>query len=127
MICASSSALSMPNSNARCGRGDSSRIRLRMSRCLHSSPRSTLNAKRSKRSLNNWKIKPMTEIERILDQLKRAYEGSGWYGSSVREVLSGVTAEQAQARPFAKAHSIWELTHHIAVWESTARRRLSGE
>src|SRR5437016_4596276 len=111
--CVSSSACSMPNSNARCGRGDSSRIKLRMWRCLHSSPRSTLNAKRSKCSSNNWKIKLMTEIGRILDQLKRAYEGSAWYGSSVREVLNGVTAEQAHARPFAKAHSIWELTRHI--------------
>ena len=69
----------------------------------------------------------MTEVERILDQLKRAYEGSAWYGSSVREVLNFVTAEQAHARPFAEAHSIWELTHHIAVWENAARRRLSGD
>ena len=69
----------------------------------------------------------MTEVERILDQLKRAYEGSAWYGSSVREVPNFVTAEQAHARPFAEAHSIWELTHHIAVWENAARRRLSGD
>jgi len=69
----------------------------------------------------------MTEVERILDQLKRAYEGNAWYGLSVREVLNGVTAEQAHARPFAKAHSIWDLTQHIAVWENAARRRLSGD
>ena len=34
----------------------------------------------------------MTEIERILDQLKRAYEGDAWHGPSVREALAGVTA-----------------------------------
>ena len=39
----------------------------------------------------------MTEIERILDQLKRAYEGNAWYGPSLREVLAGITAEQARA------------------------------
>ena len=51
----------------------------------------------------------MTEIERILDQLKRAYEGDAWHGPSVREALAGVNAKQAHARPLANAHSIWEL------------------
>jgi uncharacterized damage-inducible protein DinB len=69
----------------------------------------------------------MTEIERILDQLKRAYEGSAWHGPSVREALAGVTAQQARARPLQNAHSIWELVHHIAVWENVGRRRLEGD
>jgi uncharacterized damage-inducible protein DinB len=69
----------------------------------------------------------MTEIERILDQLKRAYEGNAWHGPSVRESLSGVTAAQAHARPLANAHSIWELIQHIAVWENVGRRRLEGD
>jgi uncharacterized damage-inducible protein DinB len=69
----------------------------------------------------------MTEIERILDQLRRAYEGQAWHGPSVREVLAGVTAAQAHARPLANAHSIWELVQHIAVWESVGRRRLEGD
>ena len=69
----------------------------------------------------------MTEIERILDQLKRAYEGNAWHGPSVREVLAGVSAAQAHARPLRNAHSIWELVHHIAVWENVGRRRLEGD
>ena len=69
----------------------------------------------------------MTEIERILDQLKRAYEGNAWHGPAVLEALSGVTAEQAHARPLGNAHSIWELVQHIAVWEDVGRRRLSGD
>jgi uncharacterized damage-inducible protein DinB len=69
----------------------------------------------------------MTEIERILDQLKRAYEGNAWHGPSVREALAGVTAAQAHARPLNNAHSIWELTQHIAVWENVGRRRLEGD
>src|SRR5712692_8931199 len=69
----------------------------------------------------------MTEIERILDQLKRAYEGEAWHGPSVREVLAGITAEQAHARPVQNVHSIWELVHHIAVWENVGRRRLQGD
>jgi uncharacterized damage-inducible protein DinB len=69
----------------------------------------------------------MSEIERILDQLQRAYEGNAWHGPSVREVLDGVTAAQAHARPLANAHSIWELVQHIAVWEDVGRRRLTGD
>jgi uncharacterized damage-inducible protein DinB len=69
--------------------------------------------------------KVMSEIERILDQLQRAYEGNAWHGPSVREVLDGVTA--AQAQPVENAHSIWELVQHIAVWEDVGRRRLSGD
>src|SRR5437867_11897483 len=69
----------------------------------------------------------MTETERILDQLRRAYEGNAWHGPSVREVLSGVTAAQAHARPLANAHSIWEIVHHLAVWEDGVRRRLEGD
>ena len=69
----------------------------------------------------------MTEIERILDQLKRAYEGNAWHGPAVKEVLAGVTAEQAHARPLRNAHTIWELVRHIAVWEDVGRRRLGGD
>src|ERR1051325_11083849 len=69
----------------------------------------------------------MTEIDRILDQLKRAFEGGAWHGPSVREVLNGVTAAQANARPLPNGHSIWELVQHIAVWEDVGRRRLEGD
>ncbi|HJZ80134.1 MAG TPA: DinB family protein [Pyrinomonadaceae bacterium] len=69
----------------------------------------------------------MTEIERILDQLKRAYEGHAWHGPAVREALDGVTAAQAHARPLANAHTIWELVQHIAVWEDAGRRRVEGD
>jgi uncharacterized damage-inducible protein DinB len=69
----------------------------------------------------------MSEIDRILDQLKRAYEGNAWHGPSIKESLNGVTAEQARRRPLKNAHSIWELVHHIAVWEDVGRRRLQGD
>ncbi|HEX3143496.1 MAG TPA: DinB family protein [Pyrinomonadaceae bacterium] len=69
----------------------------------------------------------MMEIDRILDQLKRAFEGGAWHGPSVKEVLHGVTATQAHARPLGNAHSIWELVQHIAVWEDVGRRRLAGD
>ncbi len=51
----------------------------------------------------------MSEIERINDQLRRAFEGEAWCGSSLREALAGVTAERALAKPLANAHCIWEI------------------
>ncbi len=69
----------------------------------------------------------MTEIERIGDQLRRAHEGEAWHGPALDEILKGVGAQAALARPIAGAHSIWEIVLHIGVWESVVRRRLSGE
>lgn len=69
----------------------------------------------------------MKETERIADQLNRAFVGSAWHGPAVMEILEGVTAEQAGARPFEQAHSIWELALHIEAWTRACRRRLLGE
>src|SRR5262245_59839004 len=69
----------------------------------------------------------MTETHRINSQLKRAQEGQAWHGPSLHELLDGVTAEQASARPISNAHSIWELVNHIGAWEQIALRRLEGE
>jgi uncharacterized damage-inducible protein DinB len=66
----------------------------------------------------------MSELKRINGQLKRAFEGKAWHGPSVLEVLAGVTARQAAAHPIAGAHSIWEITLHIATWERVGRRRI---
>jgi len=69
----------------------------------------------------------MDQVEFIVDQLQRAYAGEAWHGPSIKEVLDGITAGQALATPIAGAHSIWEVTMHIGVWMSAARRRLNGD
>lgn len=67
-----------------------------------------------------------TECLRIADQLRRALEGNAWHGPAVRELLSGVTSEQAFSRPIAAAHSIWELLLHIEAWEVVALDAMKG-
>lgn len=69
----------------------------------------------------------MTETERILDQLHRAFEGDAWHGPSVMSILDGLTAQQAAAHPLVNAHSIWELVQHIGAWEAAGTRRLAGD
>ncbi len=69
----------------------------------------------------------MTEIERISNQLKCAFEGNAWHGPAVQEVLKGVTAAQAARKPIPKAHSIWEIVLHITVWENAVKKWLGGD
>ena len=69
----------------------------------------------------------MRETERISNQFERAFNGEAWHGPSVLALLDGVTATQAAAHPIPGAHSIWELTLHIAAWEDACRRRLEGD
>ena len=68
-----------------------------------------------------------TTIERLVDQLRRSAEGDAWHGPSVREVLDGVTVEDASAHPIAGAHSIRELVLHMAAGIQLVLRRLDGD
>jgi len=67
-----------------------------------------------------------SEAARIADQLRRAFDGEAWHGGSLFEILDGVTAARAAARPIAGAHTIWELVPHIAAWDGAVLRRLGG-
>ena len=69
----------------------------------------------------------LTEVERIRDQFRRAFDGEAWHGPSVLQLLDGITAQQAASHPIQGAHSIWELTLHIEAWERACRRRLEGD
>ena len=57
------------------------------------------------------------ESKRLADQLRRSYEGEAWHGPALRELLDGVTAERAAAKPLQGAHSIWALVQHVEAWE----------
>ena len=69
----------------------------------------------------------MTEIDGLVDQLNRTYFADAWHGSSIKEVLSDITAAKAAAKPLGSAHSIWELVLHIAAWESAVWRRTNED
>ena len=69
----------------------------------------------------------MSEIEFIVDQLKRAFDGEAWHGPALIEILNGVDAKTAASRPLATAHSIWELVLHVSAWEQVCTRRIHGE
>ena len=69
----------------------------------------------------------MGERERIEDQLRRGLEGGAWHGPAVLELLAGVTAAQAHARPIPGARGIWELVLHLGGAYRLVLRRLRGD
>jgi uncharacterized damage-inducible protein DinB len=69
----------------------------------------------------------MSKIEVVLDQLRRAFEGEPWHGPPLMEILEGVDAKAAAARPISAAHNGWELVLHLTGWERVITQRLRGE
>jgi uncharacterized damage-inducible protein DinB len=69
----------------------------------------------------------MSEINRILDQMDRAFSGEAWHGPDLMLLLKGVSAEDASKHPVPGAHSIWELVNHIAAWNMIVQQKSKGE
>lgn len=68
----------------------------------------------------------MSEIQRIVDQMDRAFDGDAWHGPPLRPMLDGLSAADASKHPIPGAHSIWEIVHHITAWNSIMRDELGG-
>jgi uncharacterized damage-inducible protein DinB len=67
------------------------------------------------------------DLDILADQIGRAFRGQSWHGPSVREVLEGVSAEDAAAHPIAGAHSIWEIVLHLLAGYRLVLGRVRGE
>ncbi len=67
------------------------------------------------------------EMRRIADQLDRAVNGPAWHGPAILNLVKGVSAKDAAAKPIRAAHSIWELVAHTAAWLEIVRLRLEGK
>src|SRR5579863_5977155 len=70
---------------------------------------------------------PRNEVERIQDQLKRAFRGEAWHGAALMELLRETPVDLAPAKPLEHAHSIWEIVLHIMAWHNEVARRLGGK
>ena len=68
----------------------------------------------------------MRDIERILLQLNRAWEGEAWHGPALRTLLDGVSDEGSRAHPIEGAHSILEIVAHCGAWMDVVSHRLVG-
>ena len=68
----------------------------------------------------------MSRGQRVAEALERSVSGPMWHGPALADLLDGVTADQAAARPVPGAHTIWELVLHATAWTEIARARLVG-
>jgi DinB family protein len=68
----------------------------------------------------------MSDIQHILDHYDGVVNGEPWHGDPIWQVLDGISAQQAAARPVPQTHTIWEIVMHMTFWEDVATRRLAG-
>lgn len=68
----------------------------------------------------------MRPIERLLDQLNRAYGGEAWHGPALRQLLEDVSEEDARAHPVAGVHSVAEIVAHVRATMDMVSERLAG-
>jgi len=61
----------------------------------------------------------------MAEAIERSISGPMWHGPSLADLLGDVPAVDAAAYAVARAHSIWELVHHMASWTEIVRLRLS--
>jgi len=69
----------------------------------------------------------MGELARIVDQLRRGFEGGAWHGPALLEVVGKLSADEASASPIAGAHSILEIVLHVTATQDLVIRRLQGD
>jgi hypothetical protein len=69
----------------------------------------------------------VNELQRIQDQIGRSLDGEAWHGPALMEVLSGVNARAAIARPIPNAHTIWEILLHVSASTELVLARLRGK
>jgi uncharacterized damage-inducible protein DinB len=68
----------------------------------------------------------MSQTALLADQLRRAFDKDAWHGDAMFEMLAGVTAKTAAARPIPNAHTIWEILLHVTAWDDVVIRRVGG-
>ena len=65
-----------------------------------------------------------SEIARVSHLIRELYDGDPWHGYSIKELLKGLSPQQAQAKPIPGRHSIWEIVLHMISWREIIVERL---
>lgn len=66
------------------------------------------------------------EIHNLVSLLQLTFEKGAWHGPAVKEVLAGLSKEEAVQR-LPHTHSIIELISHMTAWRTYLIKRLSGD
>ena len=68
----------------------------------------------------------MTEVDRLLDQLRRDFDGDAWSGPSLIGTLDGLGAGPAAAHPWPGTHSLHQIVLHLTSWTHIVARRVES-
>ncbi len=68
----------------------------------------------------------MSEVDRIVAHYDDVMEGDPWHGYPTWQILKGIPAQNAAARPLPARHTIWEIVMHMTFWEGVGAQRLAG-
>ncbi len=71
-------------------------------------------------------MKDRSEINRIIGQTKRAYNGDSWHGTNLEDSINSVQIEKVFRIPYPGGNSIWRLVMHLSTWYDVAIKRLDG-
>jgi len=69
----------------------------------------------------------MREVDRIVEQMRLAFEGGAWHGPAVLEVLRDVDHLKASNPSIYGTHTIWALVLHLSATQAILLRRIRGE
>lgn len=67
-----------------------------------------------------------TKLSYYTEQFQNLYNGSPWYGDSLRQKLDTVSADEAFSIPAPGAHSVAQLVAHVLVWRRLLVERIKG-
>ena len=68
----------------------------------------------------------MHQTQRIADSYRAATIKAAWYGPSLAELLTQISAELATTPPVPGSHSISELLQHLLLWNERIRNTSDG-
>jgi uncharacterized damage-inducible protein DinB len=70
--------------------------------------------------------KNIPEIAMLLRMLEEGFLRKGWYGTTLRGSIRGITAAEAARRPGKWRHNIHEIVVHCAYWKYAVLRKITG-
>jgi len=77
--------------------------------------------------MDTGKRSEVLSARQLLRMLDEGFGRTAWHGTNLRGAVRGLTPEQANWRPAAGRHNIWEIALHAAYSKYAVRRRITGE
>lgn len=71
-------------------------------------------------------MSPLTEVQRLLQNIDDSIKGKPWFGQSLYSKLQDINATTACAKPAKLNHNIAEILTHMMAWRQFVLEHLNG-